>query len=185
MDDNLNSDNRRRLLTIGSLAGAGIATAAIAVPFIGSFSPGRKTLGEGAPVEVALGNLEPARLFVIPWRRKPVWILLRSEEMLSSLDQDTDRLLDPESQSSVQPDYCQNATRSINPEIFVALGVCTHLGCSPGLNGEAGFLCACHGSNFDFAGRVFKGSPAPKNLIIPEHYYLNDDALVIGESKPV
>ncbi len=181
MDDKLDSNNRR-LLTISSLIGAGFAATATAVPFIGSLAPGRKALGEGAPVELGISGLEPGKLFVVPWRRKPVWVLMRTEEMLTELDSHNEQLIDPESLSSDQPEYCQNTTRSINPEIFVALGVCTHLGCSPGLNDPSGFLCACHGSNFDFAGRVLKGSPAPTNLAIPEHYFTDDNTIVIGVS---
>lgn len=177
--------SRRDIMTVVSLAGGAVGVAGVATPFVASFAPSRKAKGEGAPIEVSLANLETGSLYVVEWRRKPVWILRRTDEMLArmtELSQD-DQLLDPASDSSKQPEYCKNATRSIKSKVFVALGVCTHLGCSPGDNAPEGFLCACHGSSFDYAGRVFKGSPAPKNLEIPEHHYPDDGRLVVGASS--
>ena len=175
-------ETRRRFLRDTSIAGAAVASIGGAVPFAVSLAPSRKTKGEGAPVEVNISGLEPGKLHVVPWRRKPVWVLLRTPAMIEGLSGNDDQLADPESQASIQPEECRNATRSLRPEIFIALGVCTHLGCSPGAIAE-GFLCACHGSNFDFAGRVFKGSPAPTNLPVPLHYYAADDTVVIGASE--
>ena len=174
---------RRRFLRNTSIAGAAVAGAGAAVPFAVSLVPSRKTKGEGAPIEVKVAALEEGKLYVAPWRRKPVWVLARTQPMVESLSGNDDRLADPDSQASIQPEECRNATRSLRPEIFVALGVCTHLGCSPGAIAE-GFLCACHGSNFDFAGRVFKGSPAPANLTIPPHYYADDETIVVGAEAP-
>lgn len=172
---------RREILTLASLAGGAIGTVAAASPFIISFAPSRKAKGEGSPVQVDISGLEKGTLHILPWRRKPVWVLLRTDEMLKQMEAITDELLDPSSASSKQPEYCNNKSRSISPEIFVALGVCTHLGCSPGTNDPNGFLCACHGSAFDYAGRVFKGSPAPTNLEIPNHHFVDTATLVVGE----
>ena len=167
---------------MASLGGATIATLGAVVPFAASFAPSRKTRGEGAPIEVDLSGLEVGKLNIVAWRRMPVWILIRTPELLASLDGISEDLSDPNSDSSLQPEYCKNDTRSVKPEIFIAVGICTHLGCSPATNFPDGFLCACHGSYFDVAGRVFKGSPAPTNLPIPEHYYVDDNTVVIGLS---
>lgn len=172
---------RRQALTLASLGGAAIATAGVAGAFGMSLAPSRRTKGEGAPVEVSLASVEPSKLRVVSWRRKPVWVLARTPEQIASLE-DTADLADPDSENSEQPEYCRNATRSISPEMFVAVGICTHLGCSPGAAFPKGFLCACHGSYFDLAGRVFAGSPAPTNLSIPEHYFTEHGTLVIGAS---
>lgn len=174
---------RRRFLRDTSIAGAAVAGVGVTAPFAVSLVPSRKTKGEGAPVEVKVAGLEAGKLHVIPWRRKPVWVLPRTQAMIESLSRDNDnQLADPESQASIQPEGCRNPNRSLRPDIFIALGVCTHLGCSPGAI-EEGFLCACHGSNFDFAGRVFKGSPAPANLTVPPHYYADDETVVIGVTE--
>ena len=177
------NNKRRRLITMASLGGAAIATAGAVAPFAASFAPSRRTKGEGAPVQVDLASMEMDKLNIVPWRRMPVWVLFRTPELLASLEQTADELSDPNSEASVQPDSCKNATRSIKPEVFIAVGICTHLGCSPATNFPEGFLCACHGSHFDIAGRVVKGSPAPTNLPIPEHYYVDDDTIVIGLSE--
>ncbi len=182
MDEAVPDESRRRLMTGASLAGAAIATIGSAVPFAVSLTPSRLARGEGAPVTVDLQALESGRLHVVPWRRKPAWVLFRTPAMLESLAGFEGELADPNSEVSDQPENCTNATRSVQPEIFVAIGVCTHLGCSPA-SAPGGFLCACHGSNFDFAGRVFKGSPAPTNLPIPPHYFTDDGMLVIGAAS--
>lgn len=177
------SNTRRKVLTLASMVGGAIGAAGAATPFVASFAPSRKAKGEGAPVTVNISSLIAGDLQVVAWRRKPVWIMSRTPEMISSLEGIDAELQDPVSDASKQPEYCKNSTRSIKPDIFVALGVCTHLGCSPGVDKpNDGFLCACHGSNFDYAGRVLKGSPAPSNLEIPEHYYADDNTLVIGIS---
>lgn len=170
---------RRQALTLASLSGGAVAVAGVAGAFGMSLAPSRRTKGEGAPVEVSLAQIEPSKLRIVSWRRKPIWILQRTQEQIDSL-QETADLADPDSENSEQPEYCRNATRSIKPEMFVAIGICTHLGCSPAAAFPQGFLCACHGSYFDMAGRVFAGSPAPTNLPIPEHYFTEHGTLVIG-----
>ena len=175
---------RRVLLGISSILG-GIGSLAAAVPFVSSLRPSRKTRAEGAPVSVAVKDIAEGDLRVTVWRQKPVWVLRRNAQMIAEIDDAvSEELLDPDSESSVQPEYCKNKSRSIKPEYFVAVGLCTHLGCSPGREGEKGFLCACHGSRFDFAGRVVKGSPAPKNLFIPPHYYGEDGDIIVGADSP-
>lgn len=174
------SGRRRALLGITSAVGAGGAVAAVA-PFIAGMRPNRKTQAAGAPVAVEVGDMTPGELRTVTWRLKPVWLLRRSAQMTAALANPEGTLSDPDSESSLQPDYCKNQNRSIKPEYLVAIGLCTHLGCIPGRSGGDGFLCACHGSRFDFAGRVFAGSPAPANLIIPPHHYDGETRIVIGQ----
>ena len=174
------SGRRRALLGITSAVG-GVGAAAAAAPFVAGMRPNRKTQAAGAPVAVEVGDMTPGQLRTVTWRLKPVWLLRRSPEMTASLASPEGGLSDPDSESSLQPEYCKNQNRSIKPEYFVAVGLCTHLGCIPARNAEDGFLCACHGSRFDFAGRVFAGSPAPGNLIIPPHRYDGETRIVIGE----
>ena len=187
-DENVNQD-RRRFLT-GVTTGVGAAgVAAAAVPFVASMTPSAKAKAAGAPVQVDIGNLEPGRLLKFEWRGKPVWIIKRTPEMLESLNIVTDELVDPDSDRDQQPEYAQNQARSINPEVLVLVGLCTHLGCSPleklipgELDSEwqGGFFCPCHGSKFDLAGRVYKGVPAPTNLVVPPHRFLTDTRVEIG-----
>jgi len=186
---------RRRLLagTAGAVGGVGLAT--MAVPFISSMQPSARTQAAGAPVEVDISKLAPGELMVIEWRRRPVWILRRTQEELDNLAKvDVAALRDPQSAESAQPAYAKNADRSIKPEYLVLLGVCTHLGCSPkyrpdvapadlGADWKGGFLCPCHGGRYDLAGRAFKGFPPPLNLAVPPHKYLSDTRLVIGEDQ--
>lgn len=184
---------RRRLLagTAGALGGVGLA--ATAVPFVSSMQPSAKAQAAGAPVEVDIGKLGPGELMVVEWRRRPVWILRRTQQELDNLAKvSPDALRDPDSAESEQPAYTVNAQRSIKPDYLVLLGVCTHLGCSPQLRAEAGevdadwqggFLCPCHGGRYDLAGRVYKGVPPPLNLPVPPHKYLTDTRLVIGEDQ--
>lgn len=185
--------NRRRFLTLSTAvvgaAGAGVA----AVPFIKSWSPSAKAKAAGAPVEVDISKVQEGQLIRVIWQGKPVWVVRRAKEMLSILDVKTDDLRDPDSVEPQQPEYAKNAYRSIKPEIFVAVGICTHLGCSPTylpdtfseqVTGVAsGFFCPCHGSKFDMAGRVYKGVPAPLNLVIPPYTYLDDDRILIGSEE--
>ncbi len=179
-----NPSRRNILLGATSVAG-GISVVAVAAPFVRSLEPSRKTRAEGGPTTISILGMKPGELRVVEWRRKPVWILHRTPPMLEAIAAAADSLADPESESSNQPVYCRNKTRSIKPEIFVAFGICTHLGCSPARAKDSGggFLCACHGSRFDFAGRVFKNSPAPANLMIPPHRYASDDELIVGEDE--
>lgn len=182
--------SRRRLLTGTAGVFGGVGVAAAAVPFVTSMSPSARTQDAGAPVEVALGGIQPGELKVVEWRRKPVWVLRRTPEELEQLaETPTDDLRDPDSQNSDQPGYAQNATRSIKPEYLVLVGKCTHLGCSPSFRPQpgsvdeqwpGGFLCPCHGGRYDLAGRVFKGVPPPANLPVPPHYFADDQTLVIG-----
>lgn len=173
---------RRKVLTAAGLLGGAVAAAGSAAPFAVSLAPSRRTRGEGAPIKVKLDGLEQGKLHVTAWRRQPTWILKRTKAMVSSLANRAN-LVDPDSHASVQPENCTNNSRSIMPELFVALGVCTHLGCIPGSNPPNGFLCACHGSRFDYAGRVLSGSPAPTNLTIPVYYIAKGNILHIGEAK--
>ncbi len=189
-------DSPARRQWIMATAGAGGALALTAVvPFVNSLMPSERALAAGAPVEVDIGRLEAGQLMVVEWRGKPVWLLKRTPEMLAALKKAEPMLADPASAvSSQQPAYAVNETRSRNPEILVAVGICTHLGCSPsnaftpgdpalGADWPGGFLCPCHGSTFDFAGRVFKNKPAPTNLEIPPHRYLTDTRLIIGSDE--
>lgn len=183
---------RRQLLLATSVAG-GAAVAATAVPFVASLTPSERAKAAGAPVEADVSKLAPGEMMTVEWQGKPVWILRRTEEMLATLPKLDDQLADPKSEKSVQPDYAKNEARSIKPEYLVAIGICTHLGCSPSQkfkSGEAsglgdawlgGFLCPCHGSTFDLAARVYAGKPAPTNLEVPPHKYLADTKILIGE----
>ena len=186
-------DNTRRNLVIATSAVGGAATLAAAIPFVASMLPSERAKAAGAPVEVDLTRIAPGELAVIEWRGKPVWVIRRTKEMLDSLKVAASSLTDPESKQSTQPDYAKNEVRSQNPEWMVMEGVCTHLGCSPQLKGPdakaemgadwaGGFYCPCHGSKFDLAGRVFRGAPAPTNLVVPP-YTLAEGKLVIGEDK--
>ena len=184
---------RRRLVVATSVAG-GAASVGAAVPFVASMWPSDRAKAAGAPVEADITRIAPGELAVVEWRGKPVWILRRTKEMLESLKKVEPRLTDPASKSSDQPKYAENEYRSVNPEIMVMEGVCTHLGCSPQLKGAdakaemgagwvGGFYCPCHGSKFDLAGRVFRGAPAPTNLKVPPYEFVSDALLVIGEDK--
>ena len=184
--------SRRQLLLVTSAAG-GVAAAAAAVPFVASLTPSERAKAAGAPVEVDISKLAPGQMMTVEWRGKPVWIINRTKEMLESLKKTDSEVSDPNSDKPMQPEYAKNETRSIKPEILVAVGICTHLGCSPsdkfktgaesGVSADwpGGFLCPCHGSTFDMAGRVYKSKPAPDNLEIPPHKYLSDAKIIIGE----
>ncbi|HJV07609.1 MAG TPA: ubiquinol-cytochrome c reductase iron-sulfur subunit [Chromobacteriaceae bacterium] len=185
---------RRRFLTVATSAVGGVAVAGVATPFLMSFFPSERAKAAGAPVEVDISKLEAGQKINVEWRGKPVWILNRTPEQLKNLPKNDPKLVDPKSEVEQQPKYCQNENRSIKPEVLVAVGICTHLGCSPthrpdiapadlGPEWLGGFYCPCHGSKFDLAARVFKGVPAPKNLEIPPHKYLSDTRLLIGEDK--
>jgi len=184
------SGRRRFLITATSIAG-GIASVAWATPFLMSMMPSERAKAAGAPVEVDISKLEPGMLLMVEYRGRVVWVLNRTPEMLATLSKLNDKLSDPKSERDQQPEYAQNLTRSIKPEILVASGVCTHLGCSPVFRKEiapedlgpdwlGGFFCPCHGSKFDLAGRVYKNVPAPTNLFVPPHTYLSENILLIG-----
>jgi ubiquinol-cytochrome c reductase iron-sulfur subunit len=184
--------NKRKFLIAASTAMGGVAAAGVAVPLVMSMMPSARARAAGAPVEVDIGKVEPGMMLTVEWRGKPVWVVNRSKEMLNLLGNHDAALSDPNSEQPQQPDYCKNPTRSIKPEYLVAVGICTHLGCSPseklkagGEGGMAadwpgGFFCPCHGSSFDLAGRVYSGSPAPVNLPIPPYQYVGDARLLIG-----
>jgi ubiquinol-cytochrome c reductase iron-sulfur subunit len=182
---------KRKFLIAATSAIGGVAAAGVAVPLVMSMLPSARAKAAGAPVEVDISKVEPGMLLTVEWRGKPVWIVNRTKEMLDLMAKHDDQLADPASEMPQQPDYCKNANRSIKPEYLVAVGICTHLGCSPtfrkdvgaaDLGGDwpGGFFCPCHGSRFDLAARVFKGVPAPTNLVIPPHQYLSDAKLLIG-----
>ncbi|MDO9466612.1 MAG: ubiquinol-cytochrome c reductase iron-sulfur subunit [Thiobacillus sp.] len=182
---------KRKFLIAATSAVGGVAVASVAVPLVMSMMPSARAKAAGAPVEVDISKVEPGMLLTVEWRGKPVWIVNRSPEMLALLSKHDANLTDPNSDMPQQPDYCKNPTRSIKPEYLVAVGICTHLGCSPtyrreigaadlGADWSGGFFCPCHGSTFDLAARVFKGVPAPTNLVIPPHQYLSDAKLLIG-----
>lgn len=186
MTDKHVNHKRRRLLSIAT-ASAGLAGAtALAVPFAGSLSPSEKAKAAGAPVSVDISKLEIGQQITVAWRGKPVWIIRRSQEALDFLSSMDSVLADPDSTSEQQPAYANNAHRSIKQEVLVLVGICTHLGCSPKYRPElsastdGAFLCACHGSRFDLAGRVFKNVPAPSNLQVPPHTYISDAVILIG-----
>jgi ubiquinol-cytochrome c reductase iron-sulfur subunit len=191
-DENKKIDlNRRKfLLTATSVTGA-IGVSAAGIPFVSSMLPSEKAKAAGAAVEVDVAGIKSGELKVSEWRGQPVWILNRSDAMIKKLDNNKE-LADPDLKVvSQQPKYCQNKTRSIKSNLLVVVGICTHLGCAPspklspkgdmGSEWEGGFFCPCHGSKFDLAGRVFKGSPAPTNLVVPPHKYVNEHTVLIGE----
>jgi len=188
-------DSGRRTLLLATSAAGGAAAVATAVPFVASLTPSERAKAAGAPVEADVSKLAPGEMMTVEWRGKPVWILRRTPEMLASLDKTDALVSDPESNKPMQPDYAKNKHRSIKPEYLVAVGICTHLGCSPsekfkpgaesglGADWPGGFLCPCHGSQFDLAGRVYRSMPAPDNLEVPPHKYLAESLLLIGEDK--
>lgn len=183
---------RRHFLTVATAVTAGAGAAATAVPFVMSFKPSARAQALGAPVERDVSKLEPGAMIKVEWRGRAIFIVRRTEEMLRQLGGVTDQLADPNSErAEQQPDYAVNEHRSIRQEYLVVEGVCTHLGCAPtarfnlgaadlGADWPGGFLCACHGSKFDLAGRVFKSVPAPHNLKVPPHRYVDDTTILIG-----
>ena len=188
--------SRRRFLTVAASVVGGIGAVYAAVPFLASMQPSERAQAAGAPVEVDISKLEPGQRINVEWRGKPVWVVKRTPEMLASLSTLTPQLADPASEAPQQPDYAKNEGRSIEPEVVVLVGICTHLGCSPtyrpevapedlGPEWKGGFFCPCHGSKFDLAGRVFSGLPAPTNLIVPPHRYVGESVILIGDDEGV
>ena len=186
-------DAERRRVVLLTAASASAGLAAVAFPFVSSFSPSERAKAMGASVEVDIADIPPGSIKTVEWRGKPVWIMRRTPEMLAALPAHNARLVDPTSQRQQQPAYAQNLQRSIRPEVFVGVGICTHLGCSPnavpagtsnpsvGADWAGGFFCPCHGSTFDLAGRVYQNKPAPMNLEVPPHKYLSEGKVLIGE----
>jgi ubiquinol-cytochrome c reductase iron-sulfur subunit len=187
----VNKDKRRFLIGASTVVG-GIGAVAAAVPFVMSMFPSERAKAAGAPVEVDISKLELGQKINVEWRGKVCWVINRTPAMLASLPKLDDRLADPKSEVDHQPADCKNEHRSIKEPILVAIGICTHLGCSPTFRPEVappdlgpdwlgGFFCPCHQSKFDLAGRVYKGVPAPTNLYVPPHKYTTDTHIVIGE----
>ncbi len=189
--------SKRTWLIASSCAGA-VGAAAVAVPFVSTFQPSEKAKAAGAAVEADISALKPGEKMTVEWRGKPVWIMRRTPEQLAALPKLDSQLADPKSERKPDdqaPAYARNGTRSIKPEFMIAVGICTHLGCSPSDKFQAGaqpslpddwqggFFCPCHGSTFDLAGRVYKNKPAPDNLEVPPHIYLSETKLLIGEDK--
>lgn len=185
---------RRRLLVGGASLVGGVGAAALAIPLLSSMSPSARAKAAGAPVEADISKLSPGQMMTVEWRGKPVWIVNRTDAMLEGLNGDTDKLRDPDSVVEQQPAYATNAIRSIKEQYFIVIGICTHLGCSPtyrpeiapadlGSDWQGGFFCPCHASRFDLAGRVYTGVPAPTNLVVPPHKYIDDTVIVVGEEE--
>ena len=183
--------SRRHFLVAATVTTGGAGMVAAAVPFVASFRPSARAQALGAPVEVDIGKMEPGALVKVEWRGRVIMIVRRTEFMLGKLAELEEQLADPASSASLQPNYAVNAHRSIRPEYLVVEGVCTHLGCAPtprfdvapadlGSDWAGGFFCACHGSKFDLAGRVYRGVPAPTNLSVPPHRYVAENVLLIG-----
>jgi ubiquinol-cytochrome c reductase iron-sulfur subunit len=188
----LNDPAKRQWLIATGVAG-GVAAVATAIPLVSTFAPSERAKAAGGPVEVDIGDILPGGSKTVEWRGKPVWIVRRTPEMLAALEGHDAELADPLSARDQQPPYARNAARAVKPEIFVAVGICTHLGCSPSnapagaanpslpADWAGGFFCPCHGSTFDGAGRVFKNKPAPTNLEIPPHRFASETRLLIGD----
>ena len=192
----IDSSKRTWLIASGCAGAAGAV--ATAIPFVSTFQPSERAKAAGAAVEVDIAGLKPGEKVTVEWRGKPVWVVRRTPEQLAALATLTGQLADPESKrkpDEFTPVYARNEARSIKPEFFVAVGICTHLGCSPSdkfqtgaqpslpNDWQGGFFCPCHGSTFDMAGRVYKNKPAPDNLEVPPHMYLSDSKLLIGEDN--
>ena len=186
--------SKRQFLTSALTVVGTVGSGYLAVPFLAQMQPSVKAMAAGAPVEVDISKIEDGQLIRVAWRGKPVWVLNRQPEVLATLKTLDSELRDPSSNESIQPPSSKNPGRSMRPEIFVAVGLCTHLGCSPTFRPEiapvdlgekwhGGFFCPCHGSWFDLAGRVYRGVPAPTNLEIPPYRYISDTRIIIGESS--
>ncbi len=178
-----------RILSYGARIIGGFGAFLTLIPFFSSWTPSEQVKRTAAPVRVGLGPLKIGQLVTVEWRGKPIWIIRRSQDMLNKLQNHDDELRDPYSNVKQQPIYAQNEFRSIKSDYLVLIGLCTHLGCSPKLTtslsnhkGSVGFYCPCHGSRFDLAGRVYKGSPASKNLEVPPYRFIQDNLIEIGET---
>jgi len=183
----------RRTLLVGATAGVGAVGAGfLAVPFVKSWMPSEKAKAAGAPAKIDVSKVEAGAMITAEWRGKPVYVVRRTQAMLEELGNLADRLKDPANGNKAQqPGYADNEFRSRKPEIMVVLGVCTHLGCAPKYfpevkpeqfdpNWKGGWFCPCHGSRFDLSGRVFQGSPASDNLVIPPYMFEDDNVVVVG-----
>jgi ubiquinol-cytochrome c reductase iron-sulfur subunit len=189
--------SRRRFLGAATGVTTAVGVAFVAVPFLASWQPSARARALGAPVEVDISKLEDGAMVRVEWRGRPIWVLRRTEAMLERLSIADPQVRDPDSSEPQQPDYAVNQHRSIRPEVLVVVGSCTHLGCSPmprfdagaddlgGADWPGGFFCACHGSKFDLAGRVWRGVPAPLNLVVPPHSYLDESTIIVGVDTEV
>jgi ubiquinol-cytochrome c reductase iron-sulfur subunit len=190
-------DTGRRGLLVATCAAGGVVGVSTAGVLVSTFQPSERAKAAGAPVEVDISDVKPGEMKVVEWRGKPVWILRRTPEQLAAIGKTESQVADPKSERTTYPtpEYAKNQYRSRKPEVFVAVGICSHLGCSPTDKLQAGpqpslpddwqggFLCPCHGSTFDLAGRVFKNKPAPANLDVPPYMYLSDNKIVIGKDE--
>jgi ubiquinol-cytochrome c reductase iron-sulfur subunit len=192
-NDEIN-ESRRHFLTVATVVAGAVGVVAVAVPFVSSMEPSARAKALGGPVDIDISKIEEGGQVKAKWRGKPTWVVQRPAAAIAALPKVDDRLRDPASKEDQQPKYCKNESRSIKPELFVVVGICTHLGCSPqykpqpndpevGMDWPGGFFCPCHGSKYDLAGRVFKGVPAPLNLQVPPHKYMSDSVIRIGEDQ--
>lgn len=188
MSSEVSDNDRRRFLTAATVVVGAVGSGFVAVPFIKSWNPSARARSAGAPIKADISKLEMGQQIIFKWQGKPVWVVRRDQEALATLSRVAENLRDADSEDSIQPDYARNEHRSIKPEYLVIVGICTHLGCSPTYRPNmieadflGGFFCPCHGSKFDFSGRVYTGVPAPTNLTVPPHYYIDDGLILIGE----
>ncbi len=188
MSSEVSDNDRRRFLTAATVVVGAVGTGFVAVPFIKSWNPSARARSAGAPIKADISKLEMGQQIIFKWQGKPVWVVRRDQKALATLSKVAENLRDADSEDSIQPDYARNEHRSIKPEYLVIVGICTHLGCSPTYRPNmieadflGGFFCPCHGSKFDFSGRVYTGVPAPTNLTVPPHYYIDDGLILIGE----
>ena len=193
MDNHEINNGRRRFRILATSGAGGVAALGVATPFVASFFPSEKAKAAGAAVEIDVSKIESGQMMTAEWQGKPIWVVNRTAQQLKDLKALDGAVSDPKSEVEQQPENCKNETRSIKPNIFVAIGICTHLGCSPtyrpdvapadlGSAWKGGFFCPCHGSKFDMAGRVYKGVPAPTNLVVPPYKYLSDTTVLVGEA---
>lgn len=189
MTDNVNKSRRTLLLSTGAVGvvGAGFA----AVPFLKSWLPSERAKAAGGPVKADISKVEPGQMLNVLWRGQPVFLVNRTEKQTAVLESLNGKLKDPDSESSVQPDYIKTIYRARKNNFLVVVGICTHLGCSPkyypdlvpqqfDAEWKGGFFCPCHSSRFDISGRVFSGSPASRNLDVPPYTFLDDNTIEIG-----
>lgn len=192
MDNHEINQGRRRFLVLTTAGAGGLAAAGVAAPFVASWFPSEKAKAAGAPIEIDVSKIESGQMLTAEWQGKPIWVVNRTDQQLKDLKGLNGVLTDPNSEVNHQPEDCKNETRSIKPNVLVAIGICTHLGCSPtyrpdiapadlGAEWKGGFFCPCHGSKFDIAGRVYAGAPAPTNLVVPPHKYLSDTTILVGD----
>jgi ubiquinol-cytochrome c reductase iron-sulfur subunit len=190
MSDDRVDLQRRRFLTGATTVLGGVGALYAVFPFLSAWQPSAKAQAAGAPIDVDISKLAVGQQLTVQWRGKPVWIIHRSKEMVEKLPSLDNELRDPSSNEAEQPNYIKGVNRALKPEYFIAVGLCTHLGCIPTYrpdiggvtaNWPGGFYCPCHGSLYDLAGRVYKGVPAPSNLVIPPYHYVSDSVVRIGE----